>query len=299
MRPIHLVLALVANCAWGFNFIAGKTGTVLFQPLFFSFLRFLFLLVLMLPWLRPAHGHMKPLLQVAFLLGTVHFSMMFIGLNAGGNIASIAITTQLYVPFCAILAATFLKERITSLKLMGIVVAFMGTLVIGFDPVVFNHLDAVLWVMGAAFVMASATILMRRFPNLGVFNLQAWIALVATPSLAILSLIFETDQIKILSGLSPVDYWSPLYSAVGASVVGHGIVYYLLGRYPVSIVTPLLLLAPVLASLFGIWWFGDQISWKLVLGGGLTLLGIVMVSVNLRQLAGKRKSIATAHNKKD
>jgi O-acetylserine/cysteine efflux transporter len=232
---------------------------------------------------------MKPLLQVAILLGTVHFSMMFIGLNAGGNIASIAITTQLYVPFSAILAATFLKERITTLKILGIVVAFLGTLVIGFDPIVFNHLDAVLWVIGAALVMASATVLMRQCPHLGVFKLQAWIALVAIPSLAILSLIFESDQLQILSQLEIIDLWSPLYSAIGASVVGHGIVYYLLGKYPVSTVTPLLLLAPVLASFFGIWWFGDQIGWKLLLGGGLTLLGILMVSLNLRQLMNYKR----------
>ena len=289
MRPSHLLLVLIANCAWGFNFIAGKIGATFYQPLFFTFLRFVFLLLVMLPWLRPAPGYMKPLLQVAILLGTVHFSMMFIGLNAGGNIASIAITSQLYVPFSAILAATFLKERITALKILGIFVAFLGTLVIGFDPIVFNHLDAVLWVMGAAMVMATATILMRQCPNLGVFKLQAWIALVAIPSLAILSYIFESDQLQILSQLEIIDLWSPLYSAIGASVVGHGIVYYLLGKYPVSTVTPLLLLAPVLASIFGIWWFGDQIGWKLLLGGGLTLLGILMVSVNLRQLMNYKR----------
>ena len=94
-----LLLALLANFAWGFNFIAGKIGTAQFEPLFFTSIRFLFLLLIMLPWLKPAPGHMKPLLKVSFILGVVHFGMVFIGLNAGGNIASIAITTQLYDSF--------------------------------------------------------------------------------------------------------------------------------------------------------------------------------------------------------
>ena len=116
MSVPHLLMILIANSAWGFNFIAGKIGAEVFQPLFFTALRFLFLLLLMLPWLRPAPGHMKPLLRVAFLLGVLHFSMVFIGLDAGGDIASIAITTQLYVPFSAILASVFLREKYLSYR---------------------------------------------------------------------------------------------------------------------------------------------------------------------------------------
>ncbi|WP_163338943.1 DMT family transporter [Desulfopila sp. IMCC35008] len=283
MKLIHIILALLANCAWGFNFIAGKIGSNNFQPLLFTCIRFFFLLLIMLPWLRPTRGYMKPLLKVAFLMGVCHFSMMFIGLNAGANIASIAITAQLYVPFSAILAAAFLKEQFSLIKVMAIALAFLGILVIGFDPIVFNHLDAVLWVMGAAFVMALSTILMRQFPNMGVFRLQAWIALIATPSLLILSVLFESNHYQILTQLNIIDFWSPLYSAIGASVIGHGLVYYLLARYPVSTVTPLMLLAPLLASFFGTWWFGDQNSWKLILGGAMTLTGVLLVSLNIEQ----------------
>ena len=288
MQLPHLLLALIANCAWGFNFIAGKIGADVFQPLFFTCIRFVFLLLIMLPWLRPSPGYMKPLLRLAFLMGVCHFSMMFIGLHAGANIASVAITSQLYVPFSAVLAAIFLQERIQPIKILAIAVAFTGIFVIGFDPIVFNHLDAVFWVMGAAFIMAVCTVLMRQFPNMGVFRLQAWIALTAAPSLLVLSLLFESDHTQIITRLTIRDYWSPLYSAVGASVIGHGTVYYLLARYPVSMVTPLLLLAPVLASLFGIWWFGDQLGWKLVLGGTMTLFGVLMVTLNFRRLFEKK-----------
>ncbi len=287
-RP-DLLLALLANFAWGFNFIAGKIGAAHFQPLFFTCIRFLFLLLLMLPWLKPAPGYMKPLLRVAFLLGVVHFGMIFTGLNAGGNIASIAITTQLYVPFSAILATLFLKERISFIRILAIAIALLGVMVIGFDPIVFNHLDAIMWVTGAALAMAVATILMRQCPNLGVFRLQAWIAATAMPSLLVLSLIFESGQMELLREAQLIDFWSPLYSAVAASVVGHGIVYSLLGRYPVATVTPLLLLAPIIASIFGVFYFEDELGWRLVVGGGMTLLGILMVSINPRVLTHKIK----------
>lgn len=280
MSVPDLLLALLANFAWGFNFIAGKIGVDAFQPLFFTFLRFLCLLVVMLPWLKPAPGYMVPLLRVSFLLGAIHFGMFFVGLKAGGNIASVAITVQLYIPFSALLASIFLKEKISFLTVTGIVIALAGVMVIGFDPVVFNHIDAVLWVSGAALAMAVATIMMRRFPNLGVFRLQAWIAVMAVPALLILSLVFESGHRALVSGMKVADLWTPLYSAIGASVIGHGIVYYLLGRYPVSSVTPLFLLAPILASIFGVFIFGDEVGWKLVVGGGMTLVGTLVVSLN-------------------
>lgn len=277
MSVPHLLMVVLVNTAWGLNFIAGKIGAEVFQPLFFTALRFLFLLLLMLPWLKPAPGYMKPLLKVAFLLGVLHFGMIFIGLNAGGNIASIAITTQLYVPFSAIFASIFLREKISLVSILSIVLAFGGVMIIGFDPIVFNHLDAILWVTGAAFVMAVATILMRQCPNLGVFRLQAWIALVALPSLLLLSSVFESGQIQILSSVRFIDFWTPLYSAVGASIIGHGFVYYLLGRYPVSIVTPLLLPAPIIATSLGVLIFGDVLGWKMIVGGVMTLLGVMML----------------------
>ncbi|MGW8195280.1 MAG: DMT family transporter [Desulforhopalus sp.] len=284
MRIPHLIMIAMANFAWGFNFIAGKIGAEKFQPLFFTALRFFFLLLFMFPWLKPAPGHMKPLLRVALLLGVLHFAMVFIGLHHGGNIASIAITTQLYVPFSAILAALFLREKISIMAIISISLAFGGVMIIGFDPIVFNHLDAVMWVSGAAFVMAVATILMRQCPDLGVFRLQAWIAVVALPSLMLLSAIFESGQLHTLSEVEITDFWTPLYSAVGASVVGHGIVYYLLGRYPVSKITPLLLPTPLIATLLGIYIFGDSLGWKLVVGGSMTLVGILML---LRQPVDK------------
>ena len=122
---------------------------------------------------------------------------------------------------------------------------------------------------------------MRRLRDVGVFALQGWIALCATPALALLSALFEDGQWAALQTATPWDWATPVYSALGASLVGHGIVYHLLGRYPVSVTTPLLLLSPVLAVAFGVLLWGDVLTWKLVLGGVMTLAGILVITVPL------------------
>ena len=274
-----LSLALLANTAWAFNFIAGKAGVTQFQPFLFTALRFAILLLLLLPFLRWIPGRMGGVLGIAAVQGVLHFSLIFAGLGASGDIASVAIASQLYVPFSALLAVILLGETLSRRRALGIAAAFGGVLVIGFDPIVFDHLDALLLIVAGAAAMAVATIQMRRLRGVGVFALQAWIALCATPALALLSLLFEQNHWSVISTASGLELAAPVYSAVGASLIGHGIVYYLLGRYPVGVTTPLMLLAPVLAVAFGVLLWGDALSWKLALGGALTLAGIAIINL--------------------
>lgn len=285
MKPGDLALVLLANAAWSLNFLAGKAGVEHFPPLLFTTLRFAILLLVLLPWLRWLPGKMRQVLEISFLLGVLHFGMIFVGLKASGDIASVAIASQLYVPFSALLAVVWLGERLDRRRITGIAAAFAGVLVIGFDPTVFAHLDALAWIAGAALMMAVATILMRRLVGVSVFTLQAWIGAVATPCLLLLSLLLERGQMTALHSASWLNFAMPFYSAIGASLVGHGIVYHLLTRYPVSLITPLLLLAPVLAVTFGVLLWGDVLTWKLILGGVMTLAGIAVITVPPRRCA--------------
>ncbi|HCK81798.1 MAG TPA: EamA family transporter [Candidatus Competibacter sp.] len=279
MKPGDLLLALLANTAWAFNFIVGKAGVSHFQPFLFTGLRFAVLLLVLLPFLRWLPGRMGGVLGIALVQGVIHFSLIFAGLEASGDIASVAIASQLYVPFSALLAVMFLDERLGRRRLLGMASAFGGVLVIGLDPLVFNHLDALLLITAGALAMAVATIQMRRLQGVGVLALQGWIALCATPALALLSLLFEDGQWAAVRSATPREWATPVYSALAASLVGHGIVYLLLGRYPVGVVTPLLLLSPVLAVVFGVLLWGDVLTWKLILGGILTLAGIAVITV--------------------
>lgn len=279
MTVPDLALALLANIAWAFNFIAGKAGVAHFPPLLFSVLRFGVVLSIAAPFLRWTPGQMGGVLLVGLVMGVLHFGLIFAGLAASGDVASVAILAQLYVPFSALLAVLFLKERLGRRRLLGMAIAFAGVLVIGFDPIVFNHLDALGLITAAALAMATATILMRRIEGVGVFDLQAWIALIATPGLFLLSLLFERGQWESLRSATWLNYSAPLYSAVGASLGGHGILYYLLGRYPVAVTAPLMLLAPLLAVFFGAVFWGDELTWKLLLGGALTLAGVGVITV--------------------
>ncbi|MFK7858208.1 MAG: DMT family transporter [Granulosicoccus sp.] len=284
MSPHHLALLIFVNALWGLNFPAGKIGTETFGPLMFSTLRFAVVLLLLFPFIRVVKGQMKLIVVIGVCLGAGHYSIMFYALYLGDNISSLAIAAQLTVPFSTILAIVFLGERIRFIRIFAISLSFLGVVVIGFEPVGTEHLVALLAATVASAVMAVAAILMRRLSGVGVFNLQGWIALVSTLVLALLTVTFEFQSFSKLRDISLVQYWTPLYSAVGATIIGHGSLYYLLQRYEVNHVAPFITLSSLFAVVFGILFMDESLTLKIVCGGLLTLLGVTIIALrNARQ----------------
>jgi O-acetylserine/cysteine efflux transporter len=70
-----------------------------------------------------------------------------------------------------------------------------------------------------------------------------------------------------------------LFSAFGASLIGHGGIFYLLQRYPVAIVSPFLLLAPVFGVVFAVIFLHDTLTPQMILGGLITLAGISIITL--------------------
>lgn len=287
MTPFHLFLVAVLNGAWAFNFIAGKVGVSHFPPVFFTSLRFFLLVALLFPFLRWPRGQWKPLLTVALTMGVLHFSFMFTGLAHGENLSAMAIAVQLHVPMATLLAMIFLDERFGWRRGVGIAVAFSGVLVIGFDPVVFQYLFGLILILCAAFFMSVSNIVVRWMRDVGVFNMQAWLGVISAPVLLGLSFLWEEGQWQSVQTADWVQWGSVAYSTIGASLVGHGLLYFLLRRYPVNQVAPLLLLTPVIAIAFGVFIWGDVLTWRITLGAVLTIGGIAVITLRQTRAGAK------------
>jgi O-acetylserine/cysteine efflux transporter len=222
---------------------------------------------------------MVKILLISIFAGALHFAATFLGLNLAHDTSSVAIAVQLNVPFATLIAVIFLGERIHFWRITGIVLAFAGALVLGFDPHVFAYVDALLVIAFAALVYAIGTVMMRQVKGVGVFQLQAWIALVSAPFLLVLSLLTEPGQWQNLPAITPLTTGAVLFSAFGASLIGHGGIFYLLQRYPVAIVSPFLLLAPVFGVVFAVIFLHDTLTPQMILGGLITLAGISIITL--------------------
>jgi O-acetylserine/cysteine efflux transporter len=83
-----------------------------------------------------------------------------------------------------------------------------------------------------------------------------------------------------------IGWGGALYSAVFASLLGHGLYYVLVQRHPVAQVTPWLLLAPMGAIGLGMLFWGDRPGPRLWIGGAMVLGGVLIIA--LRAMAKLR-----------
>jgi len=282
----HLALVYLVCAIWGYNFIAILMALDSFEPFSLTVIRFVIVLIVLFPFLRqPVNGQWLRLATVCLCNGGLHFALLFTALRLADQAGSIAVLFQTYVPMSALIAVLILKEQIGGLQIIAIVTAFLGVLVISLGQHVIDHLDAVAVVLFSALFLATGSVLMRSLKGITAYSYQAWTAVFSIPVLLPLALWLEAPMIDQIRSADSVAWIGVLYSALLASVVGHGLYYILIQRNPVNQVTPHLLTVPVIAVLLGYWLRDDPVGWRLIVGGMMVLGGVLMTILATRRLA--------------
>lgn len=278
-----LLLVIIVCLLWAFNFIAGARGAQHFSPFLFMVLRMLVVLAVTLPFLRlPRAGLRWQLFAVCFLIGVLHFTTLFVALARSEDVFSIVVVHQTYIPMTVILAMFLLGETVGWRTLLAIFFSFFGVVLMGFDPLVLGQLDVLIIMLFSALFAALGSLYQRGLGEISVFNYQAWTALISLPFMLVFSLAFETDQLKLMRSAELAEWASLGYTALIASLIGHGLFFRLVQRNPVSLVMPYLLLLPVFGVMFGVTVWGDRPGWRLQLGSLIVLAGVLAVTVRAR-----------------
>ena len=286
MKPQHLLFAIFIASMAGTNWVGTKVSVDYFPPFFVVAMRFVLLFVLFLPFLRIVRGQMWTVFAVAITLGVMQFGFMFLSLSLSTDVSTLAIVNQVYVPISTILAVFVLGEKVRWRRWTAIGIAFLGVFVMGFDPKSLNQLPALGVVMLSACSLSLSSLFMRRLNGVPVWQLQAWIMVIAGPCMLLLSFIFEDGQLQSLQ-TAPWQGWAAyFYGIVAGSLFYHAGWYYLLRRYPVSLVSPIMLMQPLVGVLSGVVIYGDVLSWQLVIGGLLTLAGVAIIVFRSERTGG-------------
>ncbi len=287
MPTRDLILILVICVAWAGNFLFSAFALLEMPAFLYTAVRMGIVALVLLPFLKPVPRAQWPrFLAVALCMNVLHFGLSFWALRLAGELSAVAIVMQSYVPMSALLAWAVLGERFAWRTGTAIAVSFIGVLVIGFDPSIVEKPVAILAMLVSAGFLALGTVLMRRLGGIGMVTQQGWSALIAVLPLLAISLLFEPGGLAALASASPRAWIGVSYSALVASLLGHGVYFLLLQRHPVAQLTPWLMLTPLLAVLLGIVFWGDRPGPQLWIGGALVLGGVVAIA--LRALAKSR-----------
>jgi O-acetylserine/cysteine efflux transporter len=286
LPPRDLALVLVICVAWAGNFLTSAFALREIPPFLFTAVRLAILVVALGAFVRPPpRGQWPRLVAVALCNGVLHFGLSFWSLHLAGNLSSPAIVMQSYVPMAAVLAWWWLGERFGWRTGLAIATSFAGVLVLGFDPLVLQRPAALVLMLVSAFFLATGTVLMRPLKGLGMVSQQGWTAIIALLPLLALSAVFEPHGFDALRHASWIGWGGAAYSALFASLLGHGLYYVLVQRHPVAQVTPWLLLAPVGAVVLGLLFYGDRPGPQLWIGGAMVLGGVLLIALRARSKA--------------
>jgi O-acetylserine/cysteine efflux transporter len=160
-------------------------------------------------------------------------------------------------------------------------------MVIGFDPVIFANWEAPMLVIIASFMLSLNMVVVRTMTGVSAINLTFWTAAIGTLPLYFLSYLFEDGQMAAVQAAGWEEWTAIAFTAIGATVVGHGLGNYLIKHYPVSTIAPYYLLVPVFAVALGIVFWGDVMTLELMIGGALVMSGVTIITLR----SAKKKSM--------
>jgi O-acetylserine/cysteine efflux transporter len=279
-----LAFLILINLIWGLNLIASKIGVGQFPPIFFTSLRFGSVALLVIPFLRWHRGQMKNLLAAAFFTGPGAFALLFVGVSKVQDASMVAIASQMGVPFSTLLSVWLLGETIRWRRRLGILLAFGGIAIIGFDPRAFQYWEGLMLVVFSCLVSSMGLIYLKGLKDVRPLEMQAWIAVVGGPVLLLVSLVVESGQWHAVTNADWNGWGALAFTTLLSSLVAHTGWYYLVSRYPVTSLSPITLLSPLFGVFFGVTLLHDQLTWRMLLGGAITLVGVLIVLVRENRL---------------
>jgi drug/metabolite transporter (DMT)-like permease len=272
------------NLLWGMNIVAIKVTVGALAPFTAGAARLAAVGILCAPWMRPPPGQWRALVLFGLITGGLFPLFMNLALGIANNVGALAIAGQLSVPIAMLLGALILKERMSSMQLGGVLAAFAGVVVLVFDPRIFGELPGLLLMLVAATAWGVSSLVQRRLAGVSPLTLYFWTGLMGTLLLLPMSLALEPGVLARVPDLSPAPLAWLAFSVLGATLAGQGGMAWLLGRHPLSAIMPLTLAAPVVSVTASHLMFGTPVTLSMVIGGLITLAGVVIVTMARRRM---------------
>ncbi|MFF3844613.1 EamA family transporter [Streptomyces sp. NPDC002328] len=281
LPPSHLALAVLVAALWGVNFTVIEIGLDHFPPLLFSALRFL---VAALPAVflvgRPKVAW-KWIVAVGLALGVAKFGLVFVGMDAGMPAGLTSLVLQIQAVFTAVIAAVFLGERPTPLRLCGMGVALAGIAVAAVDEGSSGPLGAFAMVVAAAACWGASNVLTRRASPPDALNFMVWVSTVPVLPLLALSLLTEGPS-RDWEALRTLDWQGAgtiAFVAWVTTVFGFGAWGWLLHRHPASTVAPFSLLVPAFGMTSAAVFLDEPVSGLRWCAAALLVGGVALTSL--------------------
>jgi drug/metabolite transporter (DMT)-like permease len=282
-QRVSFIALFTAIFIWGFAYVVTKSGLSTVPPMLFALLRYALASVLLVP-LALARGGLSRLPQpvpwmtllLMSLTGVTVYYILFNLALAYTTASQTALIQSAFPAIVAIMAFLWLHEHVSKRRVVGIVLAIVGVVLIvsnseadagARDPVLGN-----VFAFASVLVWGVYTILAKRMSKADPIAVTAAISLIGT-ILLIPAVLIEGTRIS-LSAI-PMSGWLPiLYLGALASATGYLLYNRALRDIDASLVGTFINLSPVIGVVAGVAVLGESITVPAIIGGVLVLVGV-------------------------
>jgi drug/metabolite transporter (DMT)-like permease len=286
--PLTSALARVAPgifvVLWATGFLIAKLGVPYAQPMTILAMRFVLAAIMMAgvaalmraPWPRSWKriGHIA---MVGILLHAVYLGGCYVAIYAGMPAGMAALIAGFQPILTATLAGPVLGERTRSLQWVGIVVGFIGLMMVLWERIVIDLSQpaALLFAILSLLGITAATIYQKRFcPS---FDLRSGSAI------QYIAASLVTVPVAFAIGIGDID-WAPTFIfalawlVIVLSGVSIALLTWMISRGAASKVASLFYLTPPLAAIGSYFWFGETLSALALAGMAVIVFGLYLLN---------------------
>ncbi|NQY95070.1 MAG: DMT family transporter [Campylobacteraceae bacterium] len=273
-----LCCLLTVVILWSMNFVFIKFVLNEFDVFTALFFRMSLVAILLIPFVK------KPQKSEYIILGITtvvlvpgHYGLLFLALMQTTSVGSISVVIQLSIPFSVLLAWFFYKDYPGFLRLTGLFIAFAGIVILFYEPSMFDNLGALTMGTLSALFLGLYSILVKKIKKLSSLGIIAYTSLLGIPFLYALSIFNGESLSDVFEIESKLAWGSFLFTVIGSSIMGHGLWAWLVKHQSISLITPFLLLVPILAVALSAVFLNEIITFEFLLTSGIIIFGIFLV----------------------
>ena len=239
-------------------------------PILMASLRMGLVFIILIPFWRfkiPEKKYLKSLIAFSISMGVLVYVFMNLSLYHSSIISPIILGSQLAIPFGILASAIMLNENISSKKWLLIFTAFIGILIIFFDPKLANNFLGLFFASLMALSFGLSQVYSRELRNLDVSLLNAFVGLIGFVTLLLISYFIEGDVIFNFISINSNSWILISYQAIIVSLGAHLMMFYLYKFYTVGKIFPFYSLFPIFGIMLTFLIFGEIPTLLFILGG--------------------------------
>jgi len=284
--PKHkILLPLATSLLFAGSFIAGKYTTADLRPLTISLLRYIVALVFLtlLAMVRRSSlsvrfGDLGKLLLLG-LFGIVGYHFFFFSALRHTEVANTAIINALSPIITGLMAALFLKEKLSFRSYLGIVIAVVGVIALLVKGQSQNLLKLnvgqgdglmLLAVLSWAIYALLVKTLSKKYSGFCLFFYATLFGVIM-----LLGLAFTEDWIWQIKSVSAASFWSIIYMGAVASGIGYLLYTMSIGKIgPTRTSSFVYSLVPIFVAILALFFFDEPITAVMIVSMAGILIGL-------------------------